>query len=108
MTALGDRLASGGMWATTLALNGFVALYGGAWLGQLLTGQPYGGAFLGLCNLLAAVIIRAKEKPSLSRRVHALVRDASPYSSVLVLLVVFSLAEAAAFFIFTTAARWLL
>ena len=108
MTALMDRLASGSMWVSLLAVNGFVALYGGAWLGQLLTGQPSIGAALGLCNLLAAVIIRAKEKPSLSRRVHALVRDASPYSSILVLLVVFSLTEAAAFFLVVTAARWLL
>ena len=103
-----DRLASGGMWASMLAVTGFVALYGGAWLGQLLTGQPYVGAALGLCNLLAAVTIRVKEKPSLSRRVRALVRDSSPYSSIMVLLVVFSLTEATAFFIVVTAARWLL
>ena len=103
-----DRLLSGSLWVATLSINGFVAIYGGAWLGTLLAGQPKMGAALGLGNLLAAVIWRVKEKPSLGQRVRAFVKDASPYSSIMVCMVVFSLTETALFFLWFTLTRWLI
>lgn len=103
-----DRLLSGSLWVATLFINGFVAVYGGAWLGTLLANQPKMGAALGLGNLLAAIIWRVKERPSLGQRVRAFVNDASPYSSIMVSMVVFSLAETFLFFIWFTLTRWLL
>ena len=107
MTALRDRLGEGLLWAATIALGGVVAVYGGGWLGRILVQQPYVGAAVALFNLAAALLIRAKERPNLGQRVQAAMRNRSPYSSVLVLLVVFSLAEVVAYFIAAGAVRWL-
>jgi|CXWL01.1.fsa_nt_gi putative copper export protein len=103
MTARMDRLGAGLLWSLIIALNGILAVYGGAWLAKLLAVQPLIGAALGLGNLACALLIRAKEKPNIGQRVQAAMRNRSPYSSVLVLLVVFSLAEVVAYFIAASA-----
>lgn len=107
MTALMDRLATGVWWSATIALNGFLAVYGGGWLGEWLVHQPYIGAAVGLLNLTAALLIRAKEKPNLGQRVQAAMRNRAPYSSVMVLVVVFSLAECVVFLTVAGALHWL-
>lgn len=107
MTALMDRLGTGLLWACIIALNGFLALYGGAWLGKWLVQQPAIGAAVGLLNLAAALLIRVKERPTIGQRMQAAMRNRSPYSSVMVVLVVFSLAEVVAYLTVTGALRWL-
>lgn len=107
MTALMDRLGTGLLWSCIITLNGILAVYGGAWLGQWLVQQPYVGAAVGLLNLAAALLIRVKERKNLGERVQAAMRNRSPYSSVMVLVVVFSLAEVVAFLTVAGAVHWL-
>lgn len=107
MTARMDRLGEGLLWVATIALGGIVAVYGGGWLGRILVQQPYVGAAVGLLNLAAALLIRVKEKPNIGQRMQAAMRNRSPYSSVMVVLVVFSLAEVVAYLTVAGAVRWL-
>lgn len=87
------------VWWVEIPISLFVAVYGGAWLAELLAGHAYvyHGAAFGLANLVAAIITVLKEKPSLKERVRSASRLRSPYSSVLVLSVVFLLMETFAF-----------
>lgn len=85
------------VWWIEIPVSLFAAIFGGGWLGLWLAGQPYLGAAFGLCNLLAAVVMVAKEKPSLKERVKAASAMRTPYSSVLGLVAVLLLLEALAF-----------
>lgn len=95
------------LWIATVALNGTVAFYAGAHLGQWLLASPAIGAALGMANLALALLIRSKDKPNLAQRLRALKSNRSPYSSVTAWLVVLFTTETVAFLTVAGVVRWL-
>lgn len=73
-------------WLLALPLAASLALFGGAWLGRWLIGNPVFGAMLGGGNLIAAMVARARDRPGLVERYYAALDRESPHLQLLPLL----------------------